>query len=475
MKRRNKVIGLMWILTLLLTSSVIYVFAQAPTVTTWLQPGSLTDTASYVIWDDGGNYFSKNGETGQVTSSTNASAIIQNSLDALTAGRTSKEKVVIRFDDVEITHLIEIPNYTIVEIQGKLKLGAAASYIFYSQNVVRVEVFGGEFTGVQRNATNVNTAIKFDGCAEIYVHDTIISGFYGLLGGFGIDFISCQRSEISNVQVRDCGADGIALNGCEDIIVSDLYLIDNGFVDLGGVGLWVNSDNVVVNNIVAINNSYAGVRIEAWDTSRGNVDVSNIVTIGNLNGVVLNEYTGGMAYSLFGVTVSNVVGHSNLQNGINIYSDDAGGVTEVILSNIRLDDNGDASHGYGINIDNVTGVFLNDVIVKESYYSGIRLVRVPYAKITNALLYNNGDSGLFGPSGLTLYDATYGYFAGITSIDNQGVKTQEWGIDELNNSNFNIFSGCDTNDNLTGGMSIVGANSTINNSWNSTVWIENWP
>lgn len=54
------------------------VIAQAatPTVTTWLQPGSLTETASYIFWKEGATYFVKDGETGKIESGADASAVI---------------------------------------------------------------------------------------------------------------------------------------------------------------------------------------------------------------------------------------------------------------------------------------------------------------------------------------------------------------------------------------------------------------
>ena len=54
--------------------------AATPSQITYLSPGSMTETASYVIWPEGSNYFCKDGETGQITSSTNASNLITNSL-----------------------------------------------------------------------------------------------------------------------------------------------------------------------------------------------------------------------------------------------------------------------------------------------------------------------------------------------------------------------------------------------------------
>jgi hypothetical protein len=59
----------------------------AQTWTTAIEPGSLVETASYVIWTDGTYVYAKNGQTGAIDfKGTDASTVIQAAIDALTDG-----------------------------------------------------------------------------------------------------------------------------------------------------------------------------------------------------------------------------------------------------------------------------------------------------------------------------------------------------------------------------------------------------
>jgi len=59
--------------------------AQTGTIT--IEPGSFTETASYVIWTDGTTVYAKNGKTGAIEfSGSDASAVIQSAINALTNG-----------------------------------------------------------------------------------------------------------------------------------------------------------------------------------------------------------------------------------------------------------------------------------------------------------------------------------------------------------------------------------------------------
>lgn len=136
--------------------------AQTPTATTFLQAGSLTETTSYVIWVDGSNYFSKNGETGQIEyASTNATEVIQDSLDALTGGRNWYDKIVIK-GSITSTATIDVNNYTKIELVGEM-LGSGGT-CFDVVNADHVEIYGGKILNYT-NAINVYLG------QHLYFHD----------------------------------------------------------------------------------------------------------------------------------------------------------------------------------------------------------------------------------------------------------------------------------------------------------------
>ena len=88
------------VLLVIFLLGTIIVQAQNPTSTTFLQPGSLTDQASYTVWLDGGNYFSRDGETGQVTTSTNKTTMQQAAIDNTAYGVVYLKNMTIDNDVV---------------------------------------------------------------------------------------------------------------------------------------------------------------------------------------------------------------------------------------------------------------------------------------------------------------------------------------------------------------------------------------
>ena len=84
MQRTHKIIGLILILCALSWTVTAYVMAATPSQITYLSPGSLTETASIVIFNEADStFFYKDGETGQITSSTNAATILQTALNTI--------------------------------------------------------------------------------------------------------------------------------------------------------------------------------------------------------------------------------------------------------------------------------------------------------------------------------------------------------------------------------------------------------
>lgn len=120
MKRTQKLFALITILCL--TSGLIgYAVAQTPTNATYIQPGSMTETADYVIWKDGSNYFSKNGETGQVTTSTNTSTLWVTAITVLEAQNGGK--IYFKGNQTHTTPLTINTQYANIIIEGDSRAG----------------------------------------------------------------------------------------------------------------------------------------------------------------------------------------------------------------------------------------------------------------------------------------------------------------------------------------------------------------
>jgi len=71
------------VVSLLTAGMSAAVFSGSGTVT--IESGSFTETVDYVVWVSGGTFYSKNGQTGAVTSSADSDALIQSAVDAVSS------------------------------------------------------------------------------------------------------------------------------------------------------------------------------------------------------------------------------------------------------------------------------------------------------------------------------------------------------------------------------------------------------
>lgn len=82
---------------------------------------------SYLVFTDGSNYFMRNGSTGRIDfSSSNASAVINNALGNLTAGRTWQETVLLK-GNFTLTNTILVGNHTHLIVDGTVTLAGGAN------------------------------------------------------------------------------------------------------------------------------------------------------------------------------------------------------------------------------------------------------------------------------------------------------------------------------------------------------------
>jgi len=98
-----------------LTSTIsYYVFAATPSFPTVISPGSMTDTATYVIFKDGLTVYAKNGKTGQIEFTGTPIYTIQAAINALPEGG----KIFIKAGTYIIDNIIRIMKNNIT-IEGE--------------------------------------------------------------------------------------------------------------------------------------------------------------------------------------------------------------------------------------------------------------------------------------------------------------------------------------------------------------------
>jgi len=143
-------------------------------------PPSVTLEASYVIGIQGTTIFARNGKTGEIDySGTDAPTVIQSAMNALTNGRTWKEKVLLK-GNFSISSTIKVPSYIILEIQGKLTLGNGLNINMIENSDqtggnTDIEIIGGYFDGNSANQSGgAGCIIEFDNVQR----SKIVEGYF---------------------------------------------------------------------------------------------------------------------------------------------------------------------------------------------------------------------------------------------------------------------------------------------------------
>jgi hypothetical protein len=162
--------------------------------------------ASYVVFKSGATYYARGCGTGFSNySGADAATVIQAAMDGLTAGRTWKEKVVIK-GDVSLATYISPPSYTELDIYGRLTTTANVSLIrcvgTVGTHLTDICVKGGLITG---NATG--------------------SGQRGFL----VDY--CDNSDFRDITVKSMGQNGFYIRNSQNNEFSNCWAEDNDFND----------------------------------------------------------------------------------------------------------------------------------------------------------------------------------------------------------------------------------------------------
>lgn len=266
------------LVTLLLGITIGY--AANPSATTYLYPGSMTETATYVVWAEGANYFAKNGETGQVLDSTNASDLIQYCLNT-TYAITNKGTVFLKAGVYQLTNTIEVK--TGVSLIGS---GSQIAFPEIATLIVTRLAWAGSVGGtvVRSDFSNIyvgvikNLWIDGNGDAAYGLHlkqcmNSIFENIH--VSGATNTLITCQASNaitgnfvlntFRNVETSPDGscASQIGFNLVGDDITHIVTL--NTFENCRFSGYQVSLQFYSY----ADTNTFLGGRVEAWDTNYG--------------------------------------------------------------------------------------------------------------------------------------------------------------------------------------------------------------
>ena len=339
------------------------------------------------------------------TAGTDDSTVIQAAVDNLTAGRSRKEKVVLR-GSFTLNTAIVLASYTILEIIGYVTIGNSTGIrnITITNGSTDVEIYGGTLDGNKANNTNGG-----------------VDGQQVAIYGSALTNIS-----IHNLTVQNTEREGIYLSNTGWTNYADIYIKSTGLT-----GLEVDANNYTdVYNVRVLSAGLHGIEVVGGGTrTENNVTLSGCTSYG----------AQGYGLRVIHARGTKVVGFKARNNGLG------------------------ASSTHGIIINDCAGVDVVGCKSLESYQDGLFVTGSDRVAITGGSFYNNGQTAA-NSVGVTFSNTTNSSFTGGKCFDTQGTPTQDYGFYEVGTSNNNFINGCDLNGNSTSAIrGLVGSSTVVKN------------
>jgi parallel beta-helix repeat protein len=419
-----------------------------------------------------------------------SSAVFNAALAALTAGRTHQEKVVAK-GNFTLDDTIHIPSYTILEIQGKLKIADATT-----KNIIENSdlVGGNTYITIIDGEVDGNKAGNADGGVNENQN--------------GIFLKKTSNSKIIGVRVHDCEKSGIYLYSAETgnyvqgcrcysndlwgilsasttsyLNISDNMTWSNASEDNNDAGICVLSINAraIISRNICISEGGYGIDVYAEDPLEIVID-SNVLVDSTRRGIYVNS---GVADFGRCVVSNNVLYHTAAS--VASYSDAIGvfGYGGNIITGNYVYSNVTATTACGIQVSGINNIISNNNII-EGRYVGLYVTLSSGSSITGNIIHDCGSEGMLlntcdrltitgnvvksnsvvagvgVSSGITLASVLNSTITGNTCHDVQGTKTQKYGILESGTSDYNLITGNQVLGNQNAlGIAWIGANTRV--------------
>jgi hypothetical protein len=203
-------------------------------------PTSIGVSIKFTITSSAGTYTAKRADGTTLTSGTSATTVIQAALNALTSGRTVKEKVLLQGNFIFSTTLT-VPSYTILELSGKVTMSSTSNNHAVSANSkTQIDIQGGEWDGNQMNNP------------------------YGGGNRDAFHFTSCSYVVLQNLKVHDCPYGNIEFDNSNYITIYKVESYNSGDPNRGEAwrGLSIilaNTSNSLVDSCYIHDSARGGV------------------------------------------------------------------------------------------------------------------------------------------------------------------------------------------------------------------------
>ena len=351
---------------------------------------------TYVIYTDGTYTYAENGTTGKLvyggpnnlggTTGTSSAAVLQAALNALTVGRTWKEKVVVKGNHT-MTATVTIPSYTCLDMYGaNFELGFNG-HMFVWTDKTDIEILGGYYDGNKATYdTDLWSCMTGSPVTRLIVKDCIIHDFKGkgfyparLIGGAIENIISYSNGQdgiylegtavtaTERVEVRNCVTYNNGRHGFNVGVVKYTNFIgctsysntNDGWNVEGGTLAGTNyySDSIKLIDCRARDNGWYGIMVQMGGYR---VTLQNCISNNNtFHGLYIRGSDD--AYTQYDIKILGGSYYENQQAGISV----AYGVKKLKMIGVSVYNNDQVEGGYdGIDFGfttNLEHVILDDI------------------------------------------------------------------------------------------------------------------
>lgn len=446
MQRKNLVKWSVFLICISLASGIVIGYSAVPSSTTWLQSGSLSASADRVMWVDGSTYFIKNGETGQITSSTNASYLITTALTTLASDGGGK--IYLKRSDYDCDSPIIFPS-TIATGNGRQRLeiisdGAVLSFdASITDDLIQVDASSATaYYGIKLQGFEVWQQAQ----DKNYYCLTMDSTFYSFIedmtfGWGGVKLRNATTTWISNTQVVDSVNEGLNFYGVNYCWINNLLLDNCGGWGGNSYVSWLidYSQRIYAENFNMFGGkaTYGGQAQGLYIYDSSNCHFNNFEIDGFKNNPISIAGEYGLSFSNFNIKGSDVTCIAVSPTTENIY--------DIEFDNFKL--NIDTANQYGISVYGKSTYDVNNVKISNGIIQGSSGNEI-------AIYINDDGTGTGGNvtiTDVTAYDLNYGFV-------------------ESSNGDFNTVTGF-YGIPVFNGILVSGSHTRVLNSYNYTTFV----
>jgi parallel beta-helix repeat protein len=369
-------------------------------------------------------------------------------LNALTPGRTAKERIVVIGDYIGIDHGINIYNYTIFELVGSLKIADNLQSTTHPDVIHQasatnrrandIEIIGGIYDGNRQNGNNL----------------VVGSGIWNYEALNGMYFSNVTNLIIRDAIVKNAGTVGIHLDSSRNVILDNVKVYDPYF---HAVHFGHDDYNTPVGNITIINSYFEGPRSRPSPSPDREADGGALAGASELgyfivkNTIINGSYAQSISSASSGVR-TEIIG--NKIYNVGSHGIEAGGTYAIVESNIvyragllEFQPNSNITGRAGIRVIATKSIVSNNIIEVDCTY-GIYITS-SNSTVTGNQITGSPQTGIYATGSKTVIS---GNVINIGGSGRRGIYSS--GAETLISGN--IIKG-----NLTTGINFAGSSTTV--------------